>query len=137
MSDPSVNRVHDISVVEEGQPDDDTTFVSVGSENCMELRVSPTRFIDVSDSCSLCMVPVGCEAQVRLKCGHLYHLQCWMRRMRSTPDCVKCSSDCCDLNIPSPVCASTTIDDRLLQQFALRAYRLLQNSEKYTQISEA
>ena len=137
MSDPSVNRVHDASVVEDGQPDDETTFVSFGSENCMELRVSPTRFIDVTDSCSLCMLPVGSEAQVRLKCGHQYHLQCWMRRMRNTPECVKCSSDGCDLNIPSPVCASTTIDDRLLRQFALRAYTLLQNSEGYSQISEA
>ena len=129
MSDPSASSTHDASVVEDGHPDDETTFVSVGSENCMEICTSPTRFIDVSDSCSLCMMSVGNEAQVRLKCGHQFHLQCWMRRMRFSPECVKCSSECCDLNIPSPVCASTTIDDRLLRQFALRAYTLLQKSE--------
>ena len=137
MSDPSPSNVHDASVVEDGQPDDETTFVSVGSENCMEIRTSPTRFVDVSDSCSLCMMPVGNEAQVRLKCGHQYHLQCWMRRMRHSPECVKCSPEHCDLNIPSPVCASTTIDDRLLRQFALRAYTLLQKNEVYSQVSEA
>ena len=136
MTEPSTSSSQDVAVMDEGHADDETTFVSVGSENLMS--VSPTRFVDTSDSCSLCSMAVGNEAQVRLKCGHQYHLSCWMRRMRFTPECVKCTPECCDeTNIPSPICASTNIDDRLLKQFALRAYTLLQNNSGYRQASEA
>ena len=137
MSDPSVSNVHDASVVEDGHADDDTSFVSIGSENCMTISTSPTRFVDVSDSCILCMCPVENEAQVRLKCGHQYHLNCWMRRMRYSPECVKCNPKCCDSNPSSPARRSTTIDDMLLKEFALRAYTLLQNNEVYRHEAEA
>ena len=137
MSDPSVSSSHDAAVVDDGHPDDDTTFVSIGSENCMEVSTSPTRFIDTTDSCILCTLPVGNDAQVRLKCGHQYHLNCWMRQMRYNPECVKCNPDSYDSNPSSPSRRSTTIDDMLLKEFALHAYTLLHNSDVYSHEAEA
>lgn len=126
---------HDIAVVADGHVDEETTCVSVGSENCMEMRRSPVRFIDTSDSCILCGHPLGNEAQVRLQCGHHYHLHCWTKQMRDSCECVKCNPEKY-LSIPSPVVESTTIYDQMLQQFAWRAYTLLQSDRVCTQVKE-
>ena len=137
MRHPSVRSKYDSACTDDGHADEDTTFVSsVGSENCgMEMRTSPTRFVDtVTDSCWLCGNSIGNVAQVRLQCEHHYHLACWTRWMRNSSECIKCNPEM-RLQTPSPVWKTRSIEDRMLQEFALRAYRLLQQQQE--QVTEA
>jgi len=130
MTTPSERSTY-APICDEETQEEETVFVTTGSENC--IRASPTRFVDTTDSCCLCSRSLECDAQVRLKCGHQYHLGCYMRHARQNEDtqCIKCQ--CPELaTVTSPIITVGNVENRLLQQFASRAFEMLQSRNIYS-----
>lgn len=131
MTTPRDSSTYEPSWTAVPHEEDETVLDKTGSENCM-MRASPTRFIDVMDSCCLCCRPLECEGQVRLKCGHQYHLSCYMRHARQNDDvlCIKCNTGA--MNATSPIVTIGNIEQRMFMQYASRPSQMLRSENIYS-----